>query len=82
MKIKLLDLSYIANSGTYYGIAFTAIGTAKLNTAGTGFKGVTLVADVEDDLAQSLVDAEKVEKISDAELKAIKAKANPKKDTK
>lgn len=75
VNVKLVDV--VAGApGKYYGIDFEVIGLAKLSADKTHFKGITLVArGVEDKLVVSLVEAEKLEVISDKEIEALEAKA-------
>lgn len=72
INVKLVDVVAGA-AGTYYGIKFDAIGKGVLAKDKKSFKGITLVAEgVDDKLVASLIAAEKVEKITDKEIEALR----------
>ena len=74
VNVKLIDV-VAGSAGMYYGVQFAAIGKGVLAKDKKSFKGITLVAEgVDEKLVESLIDAEKLEVMSDAEVKALKAK--------
>ena len=74
VNVKLIDV-VAGSAGKFYGIQFGAIGKGVLAKDKKSFKGITLVAEgVDEKLVESLIDAEKLEVMSDAEVKALKAK--------
>ena len=77
-KVNVKLLNVVAGSGgCFYGVDFTAIGKGKLSKDKTHFTGITLVAEgVDKDIVESLIDAERVEVLSDTEVKALKTKAD------
>ena len=74
-KINVKLVGVVAGSaGEFYGIDFAAIGKRVLAKDKKSFKGITLVAEgVDDKLVDSLIDAEKLEKITDKEIEALRA---------
>lgn len=76
-KVSVKLVGVVAGSaGKYYGIDFTAIGKGVLAKDKKSFKGITLVAEgVDDKLVKSLLDAEKLEKITDKEIEALREAA-------
>jgi hypothetical protein len=76
MKVKLIGLPHIGSSGVYFGLRFNAVGNAKLSRDGKSFTGVALIADAKEDLLKSLLEADRVEEVTDAEYKALVAKAS------
>lgn len=75
VNVKLIDV-VAGSAGKYYGVDFEAIGKGVLAKDKKSFKGITLVAiGIDDKLVASLLDAEKLEKITDKEVEALRAKA-------
>lgn len=73
VNVKLIDV-VAGSAGKFYGIDFVAIGKGKLAKDKKSFKGITLVAEgVDEKLVASLIDAEKLEKITDKEVEALRA---------
>ena len=74
-KINVKLVGVVAGAaGKFYGIDFAAIGKGVLAKDKKSFKGITLVAEgIDDKLVGSLIDAEKLEKITDKEIEALRA---------
>ena len=73
-KINVKLVNVVAGSaGRYYGVDFEAIGKGVLSKDKKSFKDITLVAiGVDDKIVGSLIDAEKVEKISDKDIETLR----------
>lgn len=81
-KINVKLVGVVAGAaGKFYGIDFTAIGKGVLARDKKSFKGITLVAEgLDDKLVGSLINAEKLEKISDKEIQALRDALTDKED--
>lgn len=75
-NVKLINYDHVCAPSNYYGIKFEAFGKPKLSEDKKRFTNVTLIAEgVDESLVKSLIDAGKLETMTDAEVKAVKAKA-------
>lgn len=72
INVKLVNV-VAGDAGKFYGIDFKAIGKGVLAKDKKSFKGITLVAEgIDDKLVASLIDAEKLEKITDKEIATLR----------
>ena len=74
VNVKLINVVAGA-AGRFYGVDFEAIGKGVLAPDKQSFRGITLVAcGIDDKLVGSLVDAEKLEVLTDKEVDALREK--------
>lgn len=77
INVKLINYEHVCAPANYYGIPFEAFGKPKLSEDKKRFTNVTLIAEgVDESLVKSLIDAGKLEEMTDAEVKSVKAKAD------